>query len=247
MIEAFAVFPHGLLLVIEFDDFFLTTDGEERMAVGQRLHVMSTRVRPCPEHGSSGPCHGNDFAHGSVVGDQDATGGGLCFQMLVKVRKGAAFGTFGVAATKAVTSPGYDFEFSGHSGINQAASDPERLLPRNVGVFAAVNGEGGCGSGTDPVYRTGGLVNAPVIVQVASEKHGEHDAGIDALLIGLCEVGRAVVVDNALHATRLVAVGAGALELREVGRQAEHQDEVTSSASSHRSHVIRIDVVFRGI
>ena len=86
-----------------------------------------------------------------------------------------------------------------------------------------------------------------LVIEIAAEELRQHFGGVHGLGIGLREIGGAVFIDHALHAARLLAIGAGAFELFYARGEPEHQHEVAARAAAEGSDMVGIDVVFRGI
>ena len=88
-------------------------------------------------------------------------------------------------------------------------------------------------------------LSAHAVIEISPEEHRQHERCIHALLVGLREVARPVVVDHALDPAGLVTIGTRAFEFRDVRGETQHQHKVTASAAPDGANVFGVNVVLR--
>ena len=115
-----AVAPHFLMVLIELRHVLLRTEREEHMPVRQRLDIMTVLIRFGPQHFARGPFHGDDFAGGAVIGNQDVPLRNLLLQLLIEVRERALFGLLFIGAFESVTCARNGFQFRRYARVEQA-------------------------------------------------------------------------------------------------------------------------------
>ena len=85
------------------------------------------------------------------------------------------------------------------------------------------------------------------MVEIAAEKLRKHFGGVHRFGIGLRKVGRSVLVHDALHGARLVAIRTRAFEFFHSRGQSQHEHQMAAGAAAEGADVGRVEVVFRRI
>src|SRR5436305_15329666 len=115
MFQPLRVAPHFFVGSVELDDLLLWIDGEEDMAVRQRLHVVPVIIWRGPEQLARWPFDLRNLSVRPVIGNQQCVHYGSGFQVSIEPRECALIGAMGIGALETVTGAGYDLEFGSHT------------------------------------------------------------------------------------------------------------------------------------
>jgi hypothetical protein len=105
----------------------------------------------------------------------------------------------------------------------------------------------GRGVGSDPILRTRLNVGPAFVFKFSTQEERKYFSGIDAFLVGLCEIRRSVEIYNTLNLARLFPVRTWTVEFRDSRCKTQEQRQVTASRKTGDPYMRGIDVESNGV
>ncbi len=85
------------------------------------------------------------------------------------------------------------------------------------------------------------------MLEVASQELWQNIGRVDAVAVGLGEIGGAEIIHHARNAAGLIEIGSISLELRDTGCEAEHESQMSARRAAGDTDAIDVDAELSGI